>query len=142
MVIEEAIQFFCEDIEFELDNESRYSQWINSIISSHNFQLENIQYIFCSDEYLLTINKEYLDHDYYTDIITFNMSEENHVIEADIFISIERIRDNSKKLSINFADELKRVMIHGVLHLIGFDDKTEELKNVMRQKESDCVSLF
>ena len=141
-MIEEAIQFFCEDIEFELDNESRYSQWINSIISSHNFQLENIQYIFCSDEYLLTINKEYLDHDYYTDIITFNMSEENHVIEADIFISIERIRDNSKKLSINFADELKRVMIHGVLHLIGFDDKTEELKNVMRQKESDCVSLF
>lgn len=132
------INFFSEDIQFELENESKISNWIKSIIQENNKQLTTLNFILTSDEEVHRINKEYLQHDTYTDIITFPMSEEA-VIEGDIFVSIDRIKDNAKKLSVTFENELHRVLIHGVLHLIGFDDKTPELKKEMRKAEDDCL---
>ncbi|WP_424962667.1 rRNA maturation RNase YbeY [Ekhidna sp.] len=136
------INFFSEDIDFSLSNPHIQTQWISSIIFSHKFSLEEINYIFSSDEYLLQINREHLNHDYYTDIITFDNSEETGVIESDIFISIDRVKENAKNQKASFTDELNRVMIHGVLHLLGFGDKTEEEKKVMREKEDACLSLL
>ena len=101
----------------------------------------SINYIFTSDQYLLDINKQYLNHDYLTDIITFNNSTSNNLLEADIFISIERVKDNAKALQVQFIDELHRVMIHGILHLLGFDDKTEHDKAEMRKKENHYLAL-
>ncbi len=97
-------------------------------------KLVTLTYIFCSDEYLLQINQQYLQHDYYTDVITFPYS--NTEIEGDIFISIDRIRDNAQSLNIPEKTELHRVMVHGLLHLIGYDDKTPELKKLMQEKEN------
>jgi probable rRNA maturation factor len=129
------IEFVAEDIEFSLIDQDKIKDWINRIILKHGFELENLTYIFCSDEYLHQINLDYLDHDTYTDIITFNNADEAGIIESDIFISIERVKENASTLNATFADELHRVMIHGVLHLLGFDDKTPELKQKMQQEE-------
>ena len=104
--------------------------------------LSNINYIFCSDDYLLTINQEHLNHDYYTDIITFDLSEKENNIESDIFISIDRVKENAKNNHVKFHIELYRVLIHGVLHLLGFNDKNEEEKLIMREKEDACLSLL
>ena len=136
------INFFNEDIDFSISNPQACSDWISSIITSHQFSLEEINYIFCSDDYLLQINIDYLNHDYYTDIITFDNSEEPKVIESDIFISIERVKENAQEQSTLFEEELNRVMIHGVLHLLGYGDKTKEEKTVMREKEDACLSLL
>jgi rRNA maturation RNase YbeY len=107
----------------------------------HGFELENLTYIFCSDEYLHQINLDYLDHDTYTDIITFNNADEAGIIESDIFISIDRVKENAEALNIPFTDELHRVMVHGVLHLIGFDDKTDDLKQKMQQEEDRSLAV-
>lgn len=136
------INFFNEDIDFSLSNPHVQSEWITSIISSHQFSLAEINYIFCSDEYLLQINRDHLNHDYYTDIITFNNSEDPHVIESDIFISIDRVRENTESQRTSFDEELNRVMVHGVLHLLGFKDKTDDERKVMREKEDACLSLL
>lgn len=136
------INYFNEDIDFSLSNPHVQSEWIESIITSYRFELEEINYIFCSDEYLLKINRDHLDHDYYTDIITFDNSESPELIEADIFISIDRVQENAKSQNTTFLDELNRVMIHGVLHLLGFGDKSEEEKRLMREKEDACLSLL
>ena len=135
------ITFFSEDIDFHLTDPLNTSKWIADIVSSEECSLSDLNYIFCSDQYLHKINLEYLTHDTYTDIITFNQSEEDDVIEADIFISIDRVRDNSQSLDLLFDQELHRVLIHGVLHLMGFDDKTSEEKEAMRKKEDTCLSL-
>ena len=136
------INFFNEDIDFSISNPQACSDWISSIITSHQFSLEEINFIFCSDDYLLQINIDYLNHDYYTDIITFDNSEEPKVIESDIFISIERVKENAQDQNTLFEEELNRVMVHGVLHLLGYGDKTEEEKTVMREKEDACLSLL
>ena len=136
------INFFNEDIDFTISNPQACSDWISSIITSHQFSLEEINYIFCSDDYLLQINIDYLNHDYYTDIITFDNSEEPKIIESDIFISIERVKENAQEQNTLFEEELNRVMIHGVLHLLGYGDKTKEEKTVMREKEDACLSLL
>lgn len=136
------VHFFSEDIDFSLDNESAITQWIQQIISDHLYKLESLTYIFCSDEYLLEVNKEHLNHDYYTDIITFDNSEESNTIESDIFISIDRVKENAQTQSSNFHTELHRVMIHGVLHLLGFNDKNESQQKAMREKEDACLSLL
>lgn len=136
------INFFNEDIDFSISNPQACSDWISSIITSHQFFLEEINYIFCSDDYLLQINTDYLNHDYYTDIITFDNSEEPKVIESDIFISIERVKENAQEQNTLFEEELNRVMVHGVLHLLGYSDKTKEEKTVMREKEDACLSLL
>lgn len=136
------IQFFSEDVEFSLKDTKKTIQWITKVSSSSDKEIESINYIFCSDEYLLSINKEHLDHDYYTDIITFDLSEDKNIIESDIFISIDRVKENAITNNINFDTELYRVIIHGLLHLVGFNDKTEEQKIIMREKEDACLSLL
>lgn len=139
---ESELNFFFEDTpELKLSTENYFS-WIDSIVNNHNHTLTSLNYIFCSDEYILEINKEYLDHDYYTDIITFDNSDEDHLIEGDIFISIDRVKENAETNHTNFITELNRVIAHGLLHLLGFGDKTEEEKNEMRKNEDACLSLF
>ncbi len=137
-----SINYFSEAIDFQLDNQEHISKWISEIIENHQFTLLELNYIFCSDDYLLEINKQHLDHDYFTDIITFDNSEEKLEIESDIFISIDRVNDNAEKRSLLMEIELHRVMIHGVLHLLGFGDKTESEKKLMREKEDTCLSLL
>lgn len=136
------IHFFSEDIDFHLKEETPIRNWITTIADSYNYRIEDINYVFCSDEYLLDINKTHLDHDYYTDIITFDNSEETHVLEADIFISVDRVEENSKSIGTGFSQELYRVIIHGLLHLLGFGDKTDSEKKEMREKEDACISLL
>ena len=116
-------------------------QWIKTIVENNKKEVGEISYIFCSDEQLLEINKEFLNHDYYTDIITFDYSETD-VVSGDLFISIERIKDNAKTLKTSYQEELHRVIIHGVLHLLGYKDKTEEEIENMRKLEDECLLIL
>lgn len=122
-----------------LKNRTILKNWIKYTIEKNNKQIGEISYIFCSDEQLLEINKEFLNHDYYTDIITFDYSESD-IISGDLFISIDRIKDNAKTLGISYQEELHRVIIHGILHLLGFKDKTDEESQNMRLLENECLS--
>lgn len=138
-----SVHFFSEDIEFNLKHKSSIRKWISNVIEDQNQELEEINYIFCSDEYLLDINRNYLQHDYYTDIITFdNRDETDDPISSDIFISIDRVQDNAQSLNNSFHQELYRVMIHGVLHLLGQGDKTEQQQMEMRKREEASLSLL
>jgi probable rRNA maturation factor len=119
-------------------NEVRITRWLNTIASSRGSSIKHIQYIFCDDEYLLEVNKEHLNHDYYTDIITFPY-EEGKVIEADILISLERVGENADEYKVTFENELLRVMVHGLLHLTGMKDKTEEEMSLMRKAENEAI---
>ncbi len=139
--MDHQIEFYSEDVEFELENPNQVSEWITSIIENHDHELVNLTYVFCSDDYLHEINVEYLDHDTLTDIITFDNADEEGIVEGDIFISIDRVRENANDLGIDFKDELHRVLIHGVLHLLGFKDKTEEQEALMRKQEDSSLSL-
>ena len=136
-----AIQFFEEDISYKLKNKTAVRQWINETVLAEGFKLKELNYIFCSDDYLLQINQQYLDHDTYTDIITFDNSEKDKVIVGDIFISIERIRENALKFSITETNELHRVIIHGALHLLGYKDKSTADKQKMTFKEDFYLNL-
>lgn len=131
----QKINFFNEDIQFTLKNKVQIRKWIRKSIENEGFKLGELNFIFCSDGYLLQINQEYLKHDTYTDIITFDNSELSEIISGDIFISIDRIIENAEKFQINFDNELHRVMIHGVLHLMGYPDKKREEKVIMTSKE-------
>lgn len=135
------IEFFYEETDFELNQSVAIQSWISKIIDLEGYRLENLNYIFCSDEYLYRMNQEYLNHDTYTDIITFDNSETEKTIDTDIFISVERVKENSQTQKIDFENELARVLIHGVLHLMGWGDKTEALKKEMRINEDACLSL-
>jgi rRNA maturation RNase YbeY len=137
-----AIQFFQENISFKLKNATKIKQWIKSVVEKENQKLLELNFIFCDDEYLHKINVEYLQHDTYTDIITFDNSEHIGKIEGDIFISIERVKENADNLKITFEQELHRVMIHGVLHLLGYKDKTKAEKQTMRAKEDEALRLL
>ena len=136
------IQFFNEDIAFVLPNTKSISKWLENTIKEEGYNLSSLNYIFCSDEYLYKINLEYLEHDYYTDIITFDNSEDKTSIEGDLFISIERVVENAQHQSIPFSEELNRVIIHGTLHLLGYNDKTNAEKQTMREKENAYLSLL
>lgn len=136
-----AIHFFSEDISFSLEEEEEAVSWIENILDQEKQVSKSINYIFCSDNYLLKINQDYLDHDTLTDIITFDNSEEEGKIEADIFISIDRVKENAHSLDKTFNEELHRIIIHGLLHLAGYNDKTDEDKTEMRKKEDACLSL-
>ena len=135
------INYFFEGTNFILGQQKAVTNWILSSITTHQQQAQEINFIFCSDEYLLQINREYLSHDYYTDIITFDQSEEPGKLEADIFISVERVAENACDIKVSFTEELHRVIIHGVLHLLGFTDKTTEEATLMRQQEDHHLSL-
>jgi probable rRNA maturation factor len=134
------ITFFEEDISYKLKQKTQVRQWIKNTIVAEGFLLDELTYIFCSDAYLLQINQQYLDHDTYTDIITFDNSTEEREITGDIFISIDRIRENADKFGQSVVDELHRVMIHGVLHLLGYKDKTPNDNKNMTQKEDEYLS--
>ena len=136
-----TINFFYEDTAFELAHKEVITSWIIHTITEENHQLSEINYIFCSDEYLHQINVDYLQHDYYTDIITFDNSEDERTVESDIFVSVERVQDNARDQGIPFEQELRRVVIHGVLHLVGYNDKTDEQQMQMREKENAYLSL-
>ena len=137
---ENPINFFCEEIDFALENEQHVIQWLTKIAEEKEFEIENLNYIFCNDEYLHKINVEYLDHDTYTDIITFDNSEEEGILEGDIFVSIERVKENSQELKHAFTDELHRVIVHGLLHLIGYDDHSDEDEATMRSQEDQALA--
>jgi probable rRNA maturation factor len=130
-----AVNFFEEDIVYKLKGKAKVRQWINETIQAEGFKLQELTFIFCSDTYLLQINQQYLDHDTFTDIVTFDNSEQEGYITGDIFISIDRIRENALKFNAAEPDELHRVIIHGVLHLLGYKDKTASSKEKMTQKE-------
>jgi rRNA maturation RNase YbeY len=136
------INFFNEDINFKLKDKTLFKAWLKKVAEKEGFRINDLNYIFCSDQYLLQINLEYLDHDTYTDIITFDNSEDESILEGDIFVSIERIIDNSKTLNTSFDDEIKRVIIHGLLHLCGYDDKSIHDKAEMRLLESKYILIF
>ncbi|WP_187263437.1 rRNA maturation RNase YbeY [Pontibacter beigongshangensis] len=139
--MDHPIEFVSEGIDFSLANPDKVSNWIATVIEQNEQELESLTYIFCSDDYLHKINLEYLDHDTLTDIITFNNADEEGTIEGDVFVSVDRVRDNAATLGTTFEDELHRVIIHGVLHLLGFKDKTEKQAALMREQEDSCLSL-
>ena len=132
---------FNYELDFSLQNEDAFSSWISSVIVSENKKEGDINYIFCDDEYILEINKQYLNHDYYTDIISFDYSVGNE-LHGDVFVSIDRIRENAVDFKVPFEDELKRVIIHGVLHYCGYKDKTSEEEVLMRVKEDEKIAMF
>jgi probable rRNA maturation factor len=132
---------FNSETTFNLQNEAKTTTWIERVVVSEGFAIGEINYIFCDDAYLNHINKEFLKHDSFTDIISFDYSLGKQ-ISGDIYISIERVLDNAEKYNVTFEDELRRVMIHGVLHYMGYKDKTTEEKKVMRLKENTTIYLL
>ncbi len=132
---------FNYETDFELENEALYEDWISRIIESEGFDEGEINYIFCDDEYLHKINVEYLDHDTLTDIISFDYTVGN-VLQGDIFVSIERVKDNANDFNVSFEEELKRVLSHGVLHYCGYKDKSPEDEALMRSKEEEKMQMF
>ena len=132
---------FNYETEFSLDNEVAISRWIANVILSENKKEGEINYIFCDDEYLLQINQEHLNHDYYTDIIRFDYTVGNES-NGDMFISVDRVKENAADFNVSFEEELKRVIVHGVLHYCGYKDKTESDEELMRQKEDEKLAMF
>lgn len=134
------IRFFNENIQFRLKNKEIIRHWISKTIKSEGFKkVGELSLIFCDDEYLLSINRQYLDHDTYTDIITFDNSEDEEVISGDIFISIERIKENAALFKVEESHELHRVIIHGILHLCGYSDYNKDEKKLMTEKEEQYL---
>jgi probable rRNA maturation factor len=129
------IHYLAENIELPIKNNRLISNWIKSVAAEYAKKIANINYIFCTDERILEVNKQFLDHDYFTDIITFDYSE-NNSIAGDIFISIDTVKSNAAEFGVSFEQELYRIIIHGILHLCGQDDKTPELRLEMTRKEN------
>lgn len=136
----DLIYFHNEDTDFELSDSLKTKKWILECISKEGKSCGELNFIFCSDDYLLSINQTHLNHDTFTDIITFNYVE-NDVISGDIFISVDRVKENARNFKVSFSEELNRVIIHGVLHLIGYDDKTPSDAQEIRQKEDFYLTL-
>lgn len=139
--MENNVSFFSEDSDFSLNKSHVYKDWIEQTVQLENKTLGEISYVFCSDEYLHKINLQYLEHDTYTDIITFDYSDGN-IVAGDIFISIDRVKENAETFECSFTKELSRVIIHGVLHLVGYKDKTNEDSQTMRAKEDFYLTLL
>ena len=136
-----AISFSNQNIEFSLPDQNRVKEWISTLIKRHGMSVGNIGYLFCDDSFLLEANNKYLNHDTLTDIITFDYVNSN-LVSGDIMISVERVRDNSLTFGVPFTDELHRVIIHGVLHLLGQGDKTDDEARIMRQREDEALALW
>lgn len=133
-----AISFNFIETKDVVSQKNKVKSWIKSVAEKRGFKVGEISYIFCSDDYLLDINKTYLKHDFYTDIITFDYTDAKK-ISGDLYISIDRVRDNAQELNLGFEQELHRVIIHGVLHILGLKDKTEEEAKEMRKAEEECL---
>jgi probable rRNA maturation factor len=136
------INFFIEDIKFSLKNKTLIRNWIKDTIAAEGYALDELSFILCSDEYLHVINKQYLDHDTYTDVITFDNGEELKTILGDIFISIDRVQENASQFNSTLQRELSRVMIHGTLHLLGYKDKSKAAKTLMTKKEDFYLAIL
>jgi len=134
------ILFYQEETDFQLPQEDQTIEWLRKVAALESVQIDTLCYIFCSDDYLLNINQTYLQHNYFTDIITFPY--ESDPIIADLFISIDRVSENAQAFETGFDHEIHRVMVHGLLHLIGFDDHEESDKTMMRKKENDYLRLL
>ncbi|MCF8319932.1 MAG: rRNA maturation RNase YbeY [Flavobacterium sp.] len=132
---------FNYETEFELHNEADFSRWLSEVILSENKKEGEINYIFCDDDYLLEINQQYLEHDTLTDIISFDYSVGNE-INGDIFVSVERVKENASDYKVTFDEEIQRVLVHGILHYCGYKDKTEADELVMRAKEEEKMKMF
>lgn len=132
---------FNYETDFELDLEADFSKWLSAVIVSENKKEGDINYVFCDDEFLLQINQQYLDHDTLTDIISFDYSVGNE-LHGDIFISVERVRENASDFNVTFFEEIKRVLVHGVLHYCGYKDKSESDERLMRSKEEEKMQMF
>ena len=132
---------FNYETEFELHNEADFSRWLSEVILSENKKEGGINYIFCDDDYLLEINQQYLDHDTLTDIISFDYSVGNE-INGDIFVSVERVKENASDYKVIFDEEIQRVLVHGILHYCGYKDKTEADELAMRAKEDEKMKMF
>lgn len=136
-----AITFQAENITFPKIKRRDTKSWIKLVSENYGKKIGDINYVFCSDEKILEVNREYLSHDFYTDIITFDYSEGNK-ISGDIIISLDTVRSNSQKFNTNFSEELHRVIIHGILHLCGMKDKSEEEEKAMRQAENNALKMI
>jgi probable rRNA maturation factor len=134
------ISFFTEDVDYTLKDKLKIKRWIQQSVASESKKTGDINIIFCSDEYLLEVNKQYLNHDYYTDIITFNYNTDK--INGDLFISLDRVADNANQNNVPRETELLRVIIHGVLHLLGYNDKTAKEEREIRAKEDSCIKVY
>jgi rRNA maturation RNase YbeY len=132
---------FNYELDFKLDDEQLFSDWLSKVIISENKHEGEINYIFCDDNYLVEINQQYLDHDTLTDIISFDYSVGNE-LHGDVFISVERVVENAQDFDVTFEEELRRVLVHGILHYCGYKDKNEEDENLMRQKEEEKMKMF
>ncbi len=137
---DEQIEFHTEDVDFELANPDLLKSWIHALIAAEQQALQHISFIFCSDDFLLDLNVQYLQHDTLTDIITFQYAKAPQPIEGDIFISIDRVRENAATFGVQFEEELHRVIAHGVLHLCGYGDKTPDEKARMTDKENEALA--
>lgn len=137
-----GVQFFTENIDFQLEKATQINEWLNKIVSQENHTITTLNYIFCSDAYLHKINVEYLNHDTFTDIVTFHYSQTPGIVEGDLYISIDRVKENAKTQNSSFFDELHRVIVHGVLHICGYGDKTPAEKVIMRKKEDEALALL
>ncbi len=136
------ISFQAEEVKFPFKGKNRYKNWIKTLAGQYQKRVGELNYIFLTDEGLLTYNQTYLNHQTYTDIITFDTSEEDHILAGDIFISVDRIKENAQKFQVSEEKELLRVMAHGVLHLCGFRDKKKTEIEAMRQAEEQAIQLF
>lgn len=137
-----TISFFKEKVVFRLSKQESLRNWITKAAKKEGYSIQEINYVFCSDKYLKKMNVDYLNHDYYTDIITFDNSIEKKKIIGDIFISIDTVKFNSKEYQTTFENELHRVMIHGLLHLVGYKDKTPKDQKEMRKMEDFWLKKF
>ena len=137
-----SINFFEEDIRFKLKDKAKVKTWVKATIEAEGYKLQELNYIFCSDDFLLDINRQYLQHDYYTDIITFDLSEPGQPINAEIYISVERVRDNARQFNSTLKQEIHRVIFHGALHLCGYGDKKPKEEVLMRKMEDKYLSLY
>jgi probable rRNA maturation factor len=135
------IHYFSHKTRYKLKTPRKVTSWIKHVVEKERATIQEINFIFCSDSYLLTLNQDFLKHNTLTDIITFSNAESDSSIAGEIYISIERVRENAEKYQVQFEDELDRVMIHGVLHLLGYKDKKPSEKALMRKKEEACLSL-
>jgi len=136
------IHFYSADVPVALRQRNAHRAWLTAVALERNHEIDSLAYIFCSDEYLLEMNKKFLDHDFYTDIITFPLEVNKNRVYAECYMSIDRIKDNAKSNALTFADELRRVMVHGLLHLIGEDDKGAEAERRMRKAEEMALKSW
>jgi probable rRNA maturation factor len=137
-----AVNFFEEGVSSGIRLKNKIKRWLKKIAENKGYKIKNLNYVFCDDEYLYDINVQYLKHDTYTDIITFDQSENENEIEGDIYISIERVKENASQLKTLYQTELLRVLSHGVLHLCGYKDKTDTESQEMREEENEAIRIF